>query len=170
MIRTISFEGLLYRALNPRWAVQPLSGEGAAAYGGRFNAKGSPALYTALSPVTAMKEAQQVGSFQPITLVAYRARIDRLLDGRDKETLAALGIDARVLAASDWREAMQERRAVPTQEFAKAMAGQGIQALLVPSYAPAASTDDHNIVLWRWNVAGGAELAVIDDDGRLGSP
>lgn len=49
------------------------------------------------------------------------------------------------------------------------MAGQGIQALVVPGYAPAATSNDVNIVVWRWNVRGGADLEVIDDEERLGS-
>ena len=34
------FEGLAYRAHNPRWSWAPTSGEGARLHGGRFNAKG----------------------------------------------------------------------------------------------------------------------------------
>ena len=71
------FDGKLYRALNPLFAREPLSGEGAAIYGGRFNPKGTPALYTSLSVLTALREANQVGSLQPITLVSYDAEIDR---------------------------------------------------------------------------------------------
>lgn len=33
------YVGLLYRALNPVHAREPLSGEGARRYGGRFNAR-----------------------------------------------------------------------------------------------------------------------------------
>ena len=40
------FQGILYRALNPMRAREPLSGEGARLYGGRFNPRGTPALYT----------------------------------------------------------------------------------------------------------------------------
>ncbi len=67
------YKGALYRALNPVYAREPLSGRGAELYGGRFNQKGIPALYTALDPATALREANQVGSLQPTLLVSYRA-------------------------------------------------------------------------------------------------
>lgn len=52
------FRGLVYRAHAPRWATAPLSGEGAARHGGRFNPIGMAALYTALGLETAWTEAQ----------------------------------------------------------------------------------------------------------------
>lgn len=51
------FKGKLYRAINPIFAQDPLSGRGEALYGGRFNRKGTPALYTSLSIMTALREA-----------------------------------------------------------------------------------------------------------------
>ena len=51
------FTGLLYRAHNPVWSREPLSGEGAARFGGRFNRIGRIALYTSLAPETALREA-----------------------------------------------------------------------------------------------------------------
>ena len=77
MTPTEHFVGLLYRALNPIYARDPLSGRGAEIYGGRFNPKGTPALYASLSPVTALREANQVGALQPTTLVAYEAEFAR---------------------------------------------------------------------------------------------
>ena len=67
------YTGPLYRALNPVYAREPLSGRGAELYGGRFNAKGTPALYTSLDPATALREANPVGRPQPTTLVSYKA-------------------------------------------------------------------------------------------------
>ncbi|MBU0773728.1 MAG: RES domain-containing protein, partial [Alphaproteobacteria bacterium] len=81
------FTGLLYRAHNPVWSREPLSGEGAARFGGRFNRIGRIALYTSLAPETALREANQVGTLQPTTLVAYQADIGPLLDGRDAAAL-----------------------------------------------------------------------------------
>ena len=88
------FTGKLYRALNPVYAREPLSGRGAELYGGRFNPKGMPALYTSLSVMTALKEANQVGNLQPTTLVSYDAEIEGIFDSRDEEALGAEGMDA----------------------------------------------------------------------------
>ena len=82
------YRGKLYRALNPVYAREPLSGRGAELYGGRFNPKGVPALYSSLSVMTALREANQVGNLQPTTLVSYDAEIERVFDCRDEAALA----------------------------------------------------------------------------------
>ena len=72
------YQGKLFRALNPIYAREPLSGRGAELYGGRFNAKGVPALYTSLTIMMAVKEANQVGNLQSTTLVAYDADLEHV--------------------------------------------------------------------------------------------
>ena len=68
------FRGVVYRAHDPRWSWAPLSGEGARLYGGRFNRRGVPALYTSLAMLTAIWESQPVGRpLQPLLLCAYAA-------------------------------------------------------------------------------------------------
>ena len=62
------YRGLLYRALNPIRAREPLSGEGARLHGGRFNPKGILALYTAMSVMNAIREANQIGTLRPTML------------------------------------------------------------------------------------------------------
>lgn len=160
------YRGLLYRALNPVYAREPLSGRGAALFGGRFNRKGRETLYTSVSPETALREANQVGTLQPTTLVAYQADVSPVFDTRDREGLGAYGLDADDLAASDWRTRMLVSEPVPTQEFAERLIADGYAGLLVRSYARGADRDALNLVLWRWNVDG-ARLTLIDDDGRL---
>jgi RES domain-containing protein len=162
----VRYRGLLYRALNPIWARQPLSGEGARRHGGRFNARGVPALYLSLSPLTAVREANQVGSFQPVTLVCYRADLDPVLDARDAEALAARGTTAAELADDAWRLKMAAVRA-PTQDLAARLVAEGFVGMLVPSFAPGATAADLNLVLWRWGARSPARLTVIDDEGRL---
>lgn len=66
------YRGLLYRALNPIHARFPLSGEGARSHGGRFNPKGMSALYTAQSVMTAIREANQIGTLQPTAWLPTR--------------------------------------------------------------------------------------------------
>lgn len=161
------YEGKLYRALNPIYARQPLSGRGAELYGGRFNPKGMPALYTSLSVLTALREANQVGSLQPTTLVSYEADIERVFDTRDEVALQALGLDATALAASSWRDEMTAKDEAPTQIFARQLTADGYHGLLVRSFAPAARADDLNLVLWQWGEKAPCRLTLIDDEGRL---
>lgn len=151
----------------PRWAAEPLSGAGAARYGGRFNAKGTAILDASLSPLTAVKEAQAVGTFQPITLVAYRADIGRLLDTRDADALASFGITPAILADAAWREALAIGQRAPTQDSGAAAKRARYQALLVPSFGRGTGAKDLNVVLLNWNARSGAKLEVIDDEGRL---
>jgi RES domain-containing protein len=164
----LRFEGLLYRALTPRWQRQPLSGEGARRHGGRFNPRGMPALYTSLDPIGAIREAQQAGPLQPVTLVAYRAELDPVLDGTDPVQLAAYDTTRADLAQDGWRERARGRGGAPTQRLGERLAADGYVALLVPSYAPAAAPGDRNLVVFRWSAAAPTRLEVIDDEGRLG--
>jgi RES domain-containing protein len=85
------YAGPLYRALNPVYARDPLSGRGAELYGGRFNAKGVAALYTALDPAGALRESNQAGSLQPTILVSYQADTGPIFDTRDTGALSKYG-------------------------------------------------------------------------------
>ena len=80
------FRGLVYRAHNPQWSWTPLSGEGARRHGGRFNRRGIPALYTSLSPLTAIREAQPLGRpMQPLTLYACEVDVEPVVDALDED-------------------------------------------------------------------------------------
>jgi RES domain-containing protein len=59
----LRFQGICYRAHDPKWSHLPLSGDGAAASGGRFNPKGIPALYLSLSVETALIEVAAANPF-----------------------------------------------------------------------------------------------------------
>lgn len=166
---TTRYRGLLYRAINPVYARDPLSGAGAARYGGRFNVKGRPALYAALAPDTAIREANQIGFLQPTTLVAYHADIAPVFDATDAAILGARGLTAADLADPAWRDRMNRGASVPTQDFAEALIAEGYAGLLVTSFAQGATAADLNMVLWRWSDAPDARLTLIDDEGRLSS-
>ena len=161
------FQGKLYRAINPLYAREPLSGRGAALYGGRFNPRGMPALYTALSIMTVIREANQVGNLQPTTLVCYEADIARVFDTRDHAALAAEAADAAMLADPGWRNAMMRDGEAPSQSLARRLADQGWHGLLVRSQAPGAGQSDLNLVLWHWGPERPHRLTVIDEENRL---
>lgn len=161
------YNGLLYRALNPVYAKQPLSGEGAARYGGRFNTKGIPALYTSLLPETAIKEANQAGSLQPTTLVSYKATLEHVFDCRRDQELNSYSTNMRDLASSEWRDQMLQKGKSSTQEFSNTLIEKGFCGLLVPSFAKGATESDLNLVLWIWDKVDTAMLNLIDDENRL---
>lgn len=163
----IRYEGKLYRALNPIYAREPLSGRGAELYGGRFNKKGMPALYSSLSVMTALREANQVGNLQPTTLVSYDAQVEDIFDSRDENGLASFGIDVTVLADPTWRDQMKATGEATTQAFARRLVAAGYNGLLVKSFAPGATANDLNLVLWKWGAAAPSRLTLIDDENRL---
>ncbi|HZZ22853.1 MAG TPA: RES domain-containing protein [Roseiarcus sp.] len=161
------YRGPLYRALNPIFARESLSGRGAQLYGGRFNPKGVPALYSSLTVMTALREANQAGSLQPTTLVSYAAEIADVFDCRDEDALRAEGMDAAALADATWRDQMNATGEARTQSFARRLMEKGFRALLVRSFAPGATESDFNLVLWKWGDAPPSRLSLIDDENRL---
>ncbi|MBI1684179.1 RES family NAD+ phosphorylase [Caulobacter hibisci] len=163
----MQFAGPLYRALNPVYARDPMSGRGAQLYGGRFNPKGTPALYGALTIMTAVREANQVGALQPTTLVSYDAEIESIFDARDDKALAAHGVSAPILADNGWRDEMKIDGISRTQAFSQRLVAEGFQGLLVRSFAPGSGAGDLNLVLWTWGPAAPSRLTLIDDEGRL---
>lgn len=160
------FSGRLYRALNPIYARQPLSGRGAELHGGRFNPKGVSALYAALDPATAIREANQVGDLQPTILVSYSVEIGPIFDGTDSGELRGYAMDSVVLSNSMWRKNMLSGNGVATHDFATRLIGEGYAGLLVQSFARGSSDSDLNLVLWRWD-GGKGSISVIDSEDRL---
>ena len=161
------FRGLLYRALNPIHARDPLSGEGARRYGGRFNPRGIPALYTTQSVMTAIREANQVGSLQPTTLVACEADVGPIFDATDPAALAVQGLTPADLAADDWRARMLAAGKAPTQRLAERLKVEGFAGMQVRSFAKGATDADLNLVLWVWGSDAPTKLRLVDDEGRL---
>jgi len=100
----LRFRGVVYRAHNPRWAFSPLSGEGAARTGGRFNRPGTPALYTSLTLETAVREAAQgfPHKFDPLTLCSYDVDCEDIADLTAARERSRLDIAAADLACA-WK-------------------------------------------------------------------
>ena len=163
----IRYRGKLYRALNPVFAREPLSGRGAEIYGGRFNPKGVPALYASLSIMTALREANQVGNLQPTTLVCYDADVSGMFDCRDAVALAAEGMEPAELGDPAWRDRMGAGGESRTQAFARHLMGASYNGLLVRSFAPGARAGDLNLVLWNWGDAAPCRVTLVDEEHRL---
>ena len=154
---------VLWRAFVPRWAHDPLSGEGAARFGGRWNPVGAPAFYAACELSTAWAEYNQ-GFVQHPALIAQLELADaKLANLVDLATLTRLGVDAGILKC-EWRADL-DRGVVPaTHKLREALLAEGFDGVVYPSFMSPGGTC---VALWRWNSPGAPSLRVIDPDGRL---
>jgi RES domain-containing protein len=148
-----------WRIHAPKWAYVPLSGEGAARTGGRFNRPGTPALYLAFDHGTAVQEYEQELGWRPGTLCAYRVG-GRFADLRGAAWLDALGSTPGDVGCA-WKQMAFSRppRVPPSWRLADALIGRNAAGAIYPSQVSATGT---NLVLWRWNVRGGAQVEVLD--------
>ena len=160
--------GTAFRALDPRWSFKPLSGEGAALFGGRFNPKGMLALYLALDDVTAIKEASQGfgAKFEPLFVCAYEIDCVGIVDLRQARSQKRRHIHEGQLA-SGWKEIEAEGDEPPTWAMARRMTAQGVTGIIVPSFARRAVPGESNLVLWRWGPKRPRKVEVFDPSGRL---
>ena len=164
----MQFKGLAYRAHNPYWSFSPTSGEGAKLHGGRFNPKGTPALYLSFTAPTALAEYNQGFPHrpQPSTLCAYEIDCEdilNLIDG-DQRKIALISLSEIACA---WELMVTKKQKPPTWEMAERLIGSGFAGIIVPSYAKNAPSGGMNIVLWDWQDALPHQVKLIDDDNRL---
>lgn len=162
------FRGFVYRAHNPRWTWDPTSGEGARRHGGRFNRIGVPALYTSLTPVTAMREASLIGRpLQPITLCAYEVDAEPVFDALNPSQREAQGVKTNDTFCLNWEQEMLAGNIPASQLLADRLIAAGYTGMRVQSFAPGAGADDLNMVFWRWGNHRPSKVVLIDDEQRL---
>ena len=160
--------GLVYRAHNPYWSFSPLSGEGARQDGGRFNPKGTAALYTSLTETVALAEYHQ--GFprrpQPATLCAYEVDCADIADLTDAATRSALHVQETDLSCP-WEWLVGIGQQPPSWVLAARLIQQGLAGIVVPSFAVNAPPNGKNLVFWRWDNVLPHQVVLIDDDERL---
>ena len=162
------FQGTGYRGHDPRWSFRPLSGEGAAIHGGRFNPKGVPALYLALDLVTAVGEANQgfARKIDPLVLCSYEIDCEDVVDLRTEVGQAAEAVTPDQMACG-WMLIAKAGGEPPSWALARRLIARGIAGALVPSFAPGATPQATNLVLWSWTESLPHRCLVHDPSGRL---
>ena len=155
----------LWRAYVPSWAHEPLSGSGAAAFGGRWNEPGQPALYAALELSTAWAEYNQGFVQHPALIARLRLSGAKLIDLRDAPSLEKFGVD-EAIHRTHWRAEMDEGRKPRTHILAARFRRAGFHGLFYPSFMSPGGTC---VALWRWNRKNGPKLEVVDPEGRMPS-
>ena len=163
------FRGVVYRAHLPERALaDPLSGKGAALYGGRFNRKGVPAFYTSLSLAGAVREVSRAGiPIQPVLLAAYKVDCSPILDATRPEPMAREGVRAEDLDPPDWRRDRDRGRIPACWAVADRLIARGYAGMLVPAFFRGAGPDDRNLVLWTWGDSLPSRIQLMDAEGCL---
>ena len=162
------FVGRCYRGHDPAWSFSPLSGEGAAKTGGRFNRKGKPTLYLSLDIITSVGECTQglTQRMLPLTMCEYDVDCDPVADlradvGRDRHgvTMAELGCA--------WLRHLRDGEQAPSWLIAERLEADGFTGILAPSFVPNATAANCNLILWRWGPDLPNRAVVFDPTGRL---
>lgn len=162
------FKGTCYRAHDPRWAFKPLSGEGAAIRGARFNPKGVPALYLGLSIMTAIKEANQgfAHRIDPCVLCSYEVDCEDIADLSSPEGRDDYAVTLDDLGCA-WAMALAEGTRPASWAIYERLRERNVAGILVPSFAPGAEIEDKNLVLWQWGAELPHQIIVHDPSGKL---
>jgi len=136
--------------------------------GARFNPKGAPALYLALTIMTAVKEINQgfAHKIEPCVLCSYDVDCEDVVDLRTEADRKAAGVSLKDMACA-WFSDISQGREPPSWRIARRLIDVGNAGVLVPSFAPGATTEDQNLVLWRWGKSLPHKVSVHDPSGRL---
>ena len=162
------FKGYAYRAHNPAWAFSPTSGEGARIQGGRFNPKGTAALYLSLSAHTCGLEMGHgfKALFPALTLISYEVDVEDVVDLTSIGSRRKAGVLLKELRCA-WRDDMGKGKEPASWKITRDLIGRGASGVLVPSFANHAGPDDQNLVLWRWGSTFPHLVRPHDPDNRF---
>jgi RES domain-containing protein len=153
----------LWRAFVPRWSYLPLSGEGAARFGGRWNPVGAPTIYAARELSTAWAEYNQGFVQHPALIARLELTGATPADLTDAAEMRRLGLSPDIHRC-EWRAIMDEGAVPETHVLRERLLGAGMDGVIYPSFMSPGGTC---VALWRWNAEGAPSLEIIDPEGRL---
>jgi RES domain-containing protein len=153
----------LWRAFVPQWAHDPLSGQGAARFAGRWNPVGQATIYAARELSTAWAEYNQGFVQHPATIVQLVLTGAKLADLTQGATLALLQVSADIHHC-EWRALLDRGDRPPTHALRERLLADGIHGVVYPSFMSSGGTC---VALWRWNRTDDPLLEVVDPEGRL---
>jgi RES domain-containing protein len=153
----------LWRAFVPRWAHLPLSGEGAARFGGRWNPVGAPTVYAARELSTAWAEYNQGFVQHPALIAKLELSGARLADLTNPDTLEEVGATADIHRC-EWRDIMDRGSVPETHALREQLLARGQHGVIYPSVMSRGGTC---VAIWSRNVQGAPRLDIVDPDGRL---
>ncbi len=154
---------VLWRAYVPKWSYMPLSGEGAARFGGRWNPVGVPAIYAARELSTAWAEYNQGFVQHPALIAQLELAGAWLADLTNAAVLEEHGFD-QANHRSEWRSELDKGEVPAPHLVYHRLFGAGFDGVTYPSFmSPGGSC----VALWRWNGPDALALRIIDPDGRL---
>ena len=156
-------QAICYRAVHPDF--EPLSGEGGALYGGRFNPIGVPAFYFGLTIDALIAELTQgfPHRFNPLMIVTCDVDVAGVVDLRTDDGRAGAGVALADMACA-WKQDQASGREPASWLIADRLR-RTAAGILVPSFARGTRPDMHNLVLWAWGAPN--RVVVHDPDGRL---
>lgn len=154
---------ILWRAYVPRWSYQPLSGEGAERFGGRWNPVGAPTIYVGRELSTAWAEYNQGFVQHPALIAQLELSTARLADLTDSTVLGKFGLDESI-HRTEWRADLDTGVEPATHAAYRNLVGAGVDGVIYPSFM---SPGGHCVALWHWNTPGAPDLRIVDPEGRL---
>ena len=102
----------------------------------------------------------------PLTLVQYNVDCEDIVDLTDPDMRATLGIEASDMSGA-WKPLPGDDTIPPTWDIADALIESDVAGIVVPSFAPDAKPEHHNLVLWDWSEVTPHQVLVHDPDGKL---